>query len=618
MPSILAGGRHPAILIPSRSRKEVTLPNLKVYGCSLVVAAVLAAVALFTLGTPGTPKLSPQPPSFDGARAMADLRTIATEFPQRQAGSVQDGRATLWLVDQLKQIGLDAGIESFPAQGGEVGLQNVYAVDRGDMHGTIVLVANRDVIATATQGANDNASGTAALLELARSFTVTSHRHTLVFLWTDGDAEGTLGTRDFVARHDVDDVLAVVGVRGIASVKPAGLEVAGWSSVPRLTPPWLWLLTAPAARATGVPPVELPGPGTQLLRLAAPLSDGLQAPFVAAGAPAVQLSIEGPDVSPPADTLDAVSEQTLTRVGTMVQRMVMTIDSAKVPTDRSDGTIFLTKRRTLPGSSLALLLLALTLPLLAVTVDLFAQCRRERVAMRSAWRVALLGAVPWLAFLGLLYGANLVSALPRGAGGVTGPHADLVAHPHYLRIALLLATVVLVGLYVVAVERRSRRRDPVDGRALVLVAHAGLLLIAAALALVNVYSLLLVLPAALLWPLARPGRLSSVILAPAGLAMVAAAAVHCALASGLGVDVWWYLLLVLETRELPVFAAVLGALFLSTTVLYARALWTMGAEARSAPLPATSLAREAGLAPDPGQSPDAEPAALVVSRRTPD
>jgi len=546
-----------------------------VYGSSLAVAAVVAVVALFTLQSPQTPPLSRESVSFDGARAMEDVRTIATEFPHRVAGSEQDGRFTLWLVAELEEIGLEASIESFPAErsGQDVGLQNVYAFDEGTARGTIALVANRDILRSATQGANDNATGVATLLELARVFSLTSHRHRLLFLWTDGDARGGLGAANFVARHEVDDLLAVIAVRAVAPDGATALRVDGWSDAPRLAPPWLWLLTAPAARTSGAPLAELPGPFEQALRLAAPLAGGLQAPFVAAGTPAVSLTAIGPELPPAADTLDTVSGLTLARVGAAVQTMVMTVDAAKLPPDRSGGTTFLTRHRTLPGRSLALLLLALFVPLLTVTLDLYAQCRRARLSVRPAWVRAALAAVPWLVLLGLVYLSNLVGLLPGGPGGVLSPQTDLVAEPRYLRVALLAAAFALVTVYAAGVERRVGRRLPADARTLTLVAHTALLLVAAGFALLNPYSLLLLLPAALLWPLARPGGWTRSVLPVAlGLSMLVVAAVSCAVGAGLGTDVWWYLFVLLETRALPAPAAVLGVLFLSTTVFYARAV----------------------------------------------
>ena len=72
-------------------------------------------------------------------------------------------------------------------------------------------------------GANDNASGTAALVELARGYaqadTPAGERvrpaHTLVFLSTDGGAFGALGAVRF-AKQLPFHVVAVVNLRAIA------------------------------------------------------------------------------------------------------------------------------------------------------------------------------------------------------------------------------------------------------------------------------------------------------------------------------------------------------------------------------------------------------------------
>ena len=80
------------------------------------------------------------------------------------------------------------------------------------------------------RGANDNASGTAALIELARAFapaagnTVqTRPSHTIVFVSTDGGAFGALGAARF-AEHSPyrSDALAVISLDAIAGTGPPG------------------------------------------------------------------------------------------------------------------------------------------------------------------------------------------------------------------------------------------------------------------------------------------------------------------------------------------------------------------------------------------------------------
>src|SRR5207302_1255336 len=85
----------------------------------------------------------------------------------------------------------------------------------------IVVMAHRDDTAVDT-GLNDNASGTAALVELARSYAPTaaaqrvSLPYSLVFLSTDGGAEGARGAAHFAADpHARQNILAVVNLDSI-------------------------------------------------------------------------------------------------------------------------------------------------------------------------------------------------------------------------------------------------------------------------------------------------------------------------------------------------------------------------------------------------------------------
>lgn len=564
--------------MPARPRRSA-LPNLKVYRVAWVVALILVVISLFTLGRPDTPKLSLEPVSFDGEQAAADLRTIVTDYPQRVAGTDPDNRLALWVVQQFKQAGLETHIDSFAAtiNGKDAALQNIWALSKGDAAGTILVIANRDVPPVATQGANDNASGVAALLGLARSFTVTAHDHSIIFVCTSGDAYGALGARRFADEHEIDDLYAVIALREVATRDPAGIGLDGWSPTAKVAPPWLWLLAAPAARVNANMEALLPTVPAQVLRLAVPTSSGSQGPFVARGVPGITISAAGAVAPPQSDTLDNVSTETLTRVGSTVQAMIMAIDGTTSPGARSGGTIFLTRTRTLPGGALALILAAFLLPLAGVTVDLFAHCQRARVKLRPAVVRSALHLAPWLVLLAIVYLANLLGQLPRSPGAVIPPGSHVVDNPRYLRVVVLVALLVLAYGYAVAVARRLERRVATDPQATIFIAHAFLVLVAVLVLLINPYSVLLVLPAAIIWPLAKPGGWARSILPTyVGLIMIPVVLVYYAALLGIGSKVWWYFFLLLENRTIPGSAVLLGVLFLSTAGILAHTLHERG------------------------------------------
>ena len=563
----------------------------------------MRVVLLFTLGRPETPKLSDAFVSFDGSSAAEQMRTIVTDFPQRTAGSDADNRCGYWVFDQFQQLGLDAHMQGFAArvEGRDLALQNVWALVPGSTEGAILIVANRDVPPRATQGANNNASGLAALLELARVTAATQHNHTLIFLATSGDALGGVGASEFLREYqDSGDLVAVVALRSVATRERDGVSLNGWSSRARVAPPWLWLLFGPAARVYAREEALLPSVATQVMHLAAPTATGSQAPFVANGIPGIEVSAKGPRVTPQDDVLDTVSGETLGRMGSAIQAAVAAIDAGPVPPSRSNGTIFLTRQRTLSGWALRAMLLALFLPLVLVTVDLLARCRRERVILRSAFLRAGLHFGPWLIVIALLYFANTLGLLPRVPGGAIPSGLPMVEEPRYARVALLLVVLVAAYAYAVTVARRLETRVKTDPRATMLVAHLSLVLIAAGAVIVSAYSLLLLVPAALIWPLVRPGEwYRSVLPAYAGLVMVPVVLVALAMQADVGWHAWWYFFLLVETRVVPILVVLGGALFFSAAGMLAHTLHGRDLTASALGWASTMSSRTAGSRCEP-------------------
>ena len=212
-----------------------------------------------------------------------------------------------------------------------------------------------------------------------------------------------------------------------------------------------------------------------------------------------------------------------------------------------------------------------------MTVDLFAHCQRARVKLRPALVRSALHLAPWLVLLAIIYMANLVGQLPRSPGAVIPPGSRIVDNPRYLRIVILVALLVLAYGYAVAVERRLERRVATDPRATIFVAHGFLVLVAVLALLINPYTVLLVLPAAIIWPLAKPGGWArSILPAYVGLIMLPIVLVYYASLLGLGWRVWWYFFLLLETRTIPTVAVLLGVLLLSTAGILAHALHERG------------------------------------------
>ena len=170
-------------------------------------------------------------------------------------------------------------------------------------------MAHRDDTGTGP-GANDNATGTAALVELARGYgqanTPAAQRvrpaHTIVFLSTDGGAFGGLGAARFVARKPFH-VVATINLTAIGGAGRPRIVITG--DAPRSPAAGLVETAAKRVLEQSGTPVRRAGFVDQLIDLGFPFTLYEQGPFVAHGIPAVTLTTAGE--RPPAAFTDRAS-----------------------------------------------------------------------------------------------------------------------------------------------------------------------------------------------------------------------------------------------------------------------------------------------------------------------
>ncbi len=310
--------------------------NGRLYRASFLVLLLPLLLAAFTVDKPVPLQRPALPPAFDANVALELARELATDYPDRAPGSSGALGAAAWLRDKLALYDLPtrtvAWRQTVPGLG-QVRLQNVLAVVAGKSPDTIVVMAHRDDTG-AGPGANDNASGTAALLELARAYArpqsgseaAVQPTHTLVFLSTDGGSFGGLGARRYARRAGAGGrVVAVVNLDSVAGRGPARIELAG----DRPRSPATTLVQTASRRIveqTGERPRH-PGVLGQLVDLGFPFTLYEQGPFVARGIPAITLTSAGE--RPPAafgDTAGGLRVGKLSQLGKSAQDLLGSLD----------------------------------------------------------------------------------------------------------------------------------------------------------------------------------------------------------------------------------------------------------------------------------------------------
>ncbi len=145
--------------------------------CATALAATLA------LGLPATAHAA-APLPFSRANASAHISALCANGP-RVEGSVSEHRAFDYISSQLQASGYRITVQDVKLPKGKL-THNLIAEKKGRSAEVIVLGAHVDTKAPAP-GANDNGSGVAVLLELARDFKGARTQPTIRFVFFGGE-----------------------------------------------------------------------------------------------------------------------------------------------------------------------------------------------------------------------------------------------------------------------------------------------------------------------------------------------------------------------------------------------------------------------------------------------
>jgi hypothetical protein len=505
-------------------------------------------VAAFSVARP-TPLPRAFLPAFDGEATKALAKDAAQPF--RLPGSLATAD---WFRAQLQPYGLPIRTERFSAVipgRGRVELQNIVAEAVGPSPGTIVVMAHRDNDGRGS-GANDNASGTAMLIQLARTYGAPRGlpsgqlrpNHTILFLSTDGGAFGGVGAAWFAAHYQFrNDIAGVINLDSVGGSGRIRLEFGG--DIPREpSGTFLQTIAARVAAQTGRLPAR-PSALRQLIDLGFPFSLYEQAPFLAQGIAAVTLTTAGDNPPDPVnDTKGLLRADKLGQVGRAAQDALGTLDEGLEFTQGTSTYLYLGSR-LIRGWAVEIVLIACLLPFLATAIDLFARCRRRRIPLAPALRAYRSRLAFWAWAVGLFELFTLLGAWPHNSARPIPPTSAL-AH-HWPAKGLLALTVLALLGWLVARERLIPHRaitleEELAGHTVSLLGLGALSLLVVA---TNPFALVFLLPPLHVWlwlPQVRGAplgvRLGVLALGFAGPALLVGS---FAWRFGLGWDAFWYL-----------------------------------------------------------------------------
>lgn len=267
----------------------------------------------------------PAAAAIDPKRLWSELEYHARERHHATAPAALEASAAR-IETVLRDCGWDIEIEPFIGAGRR---QRNLIGRRGGAGRPLIIGAHYDTV-VGSPGADDNASGVAVLLELARVFARAPLMRPLVLAAFALEEAGMLGSRHHVARHDSDGIIGMISLECIAYIdRRAGSQAAPPGLPIRLpdvgdflgavaNPPAAELLQrfAAAAHAVDLPLVSLLVPDAGLALPDSRRSD--HAAFWDRGWPAVMLTdtadFRNPHYHQPTDRADTLDADFLQRV----------------------------------------------------------------------------------------------------------------------------------------------------------------------------------------------------------------------------------------------------------------------------------------------------------------
>lgn len=386
----------------------------------------------------------------------AGVYHLAVTIGPRPMGSANERQALQWAARRFAGWGADTAYVMPVPYSERINTSSGVAVGlfRGRSDSLIVIGGHIDSDVRENPGANDNASGTAVMMELARVWRDAERRYTLLFAAFGGEEGNLAGSRWFVDHFpEIDRVALMLQIDMAGSDGPL---IPFIDSRGHQAPAWLVKDAYAIDRSLGYNSLKYP---TQFFTLNAALggvAGSDHEPFLLRGIPAIDFTA-GVGTSPihtANDRIEFVSKAALERSARLVDGLLRKYQAQGIPAARTGnymlwqlfgGVLFVPQWAIYAGVGLALLLGVLA----------FTRGRAQRLQIDKAQRVHFSGAKVFLLLLVIAVFAQLGEAAMQFVKGLRYPwfvHSD-----EYLTLAALFA---LAGFWLALWLSRNWRFSP--------------------------------------------------------------------------------------------------------------------------------------------------------------
>ena len=314
---------------------------------------------------------------FSREKALEHLKVLAETIGPRPLGTAQEKAALTYFAEELAEIGCQ--VEWQPVAGGKGALGssalntnsfNVIGRLPGTTPREIIVGAHIDSASPEIPGANDDGSGVAAIIEVARVLAREPHDATLVFVAFCGEESGLIGSNSFVEHYPLENVALMLQLDMVSDDSPLLLFV---DTKKAQTPPWLVSASIEAFHSLGYRNIEYPV-FFQSLNSAIDGASSDHAPFLEKGIPAIGFVTDlNFPIHTPNDSLEYFEPAGLERSGRLILELMEKFDDDQPEQKTGDYMLVLIGERPLfvPLSWLKVLVILSLIVGLAAFVRLY-------------------------------------------------------------------------------------------------------------------------------------------------------------------------------------------------------------------------------------------------------
>lgn len=282
---------------------------------------------------------------FSKEKAFEHIKHIAGTIGPRPMGSPQEKAALAYTAEKLAEFGCQVEWQYIPhfvrtRKPGSMNTSSANVIGRlqGQSDREIVIGAHIDSSGPEIPGANDDASGVAAFLEIARVMSQEPHYSTYVFVAFGGEESGLVGSNYFVENYPQENVALMLQLDMASNDSPLMIWL---DTTEHQSPEWLVSASIDAYHALGYRDIIYP---THFQSLNSSL-DGAGSdhmPFMKKGIPAIAFVS---DVRYPVhtrhDSVENFAIDGLERSGTLILELLRRFDHEQPEANKGYYMLFL-------------------------------------------------------------------------------------------------------------------------------------------------------------------------------------------------------------------------------------------------------------------------------------